>query len=167
MMLMVSARLAAFVPYVADEETLHLWHLDEPRPPFADSGMSPKPLLGLLNKAEAGIESLPGMGRAVSFNHSAGGGNKYLQGALLMAQPLAVSGPQDNVKPPFPIAGKDGAFTIEALIKFDLLAINAPGMALDIVSMDGEGQDRVFNFRIEKPGFLSFIPCSGDLVRGG
>jgi len=166
-MLVASVRLAAFTPYVADEETLHLWHLDEAGPPFADSGMSPKPLLGLLNKAEAGMESLSGMGKAVSFNHSAGGSNKYLRGGLLLAQPLAVSGPQDNVTPPFPIAGNNGAFTIEAIIKFDLLPVDAPGMALDIVSMDGEGQDRVFNFRIEKPGFLSFIPCSGDLVRGG
>lgn len=166
-MLVASARLSAFTPYVADEETLHLWHLDESRPPFADSGMSPKPLLGLLNEAEAGLESLSGMGKAVSFNHSAGGSNKYLRGGLLLAQPLAVSGPQDNVTPPFPIAGNNGAFTIEAIIKFDLLPVDAPGMALDIVSMDGEGQDRVFNFRIEKPGFLSFIPCSGDLVRGG
>jgi len=158
-----------FKPYEVDPDTLHLWHLDELQPPFADSGRFPKPLQGLVNRAVAGVGSLNGMGQSVSFNHAVPGEKnpKYLKGAMLLAQPFAAEGPQDNVTGPFPIAGEDGAFTIEALIKFDTLPSQSLGGALDIVSMDGEGLDRVFNFRIEKPGFLSFVPCSGELVRGG
>jgi signal transduction histidine kinase len=161
--------LAAMSPYEVDEQTLHLWHLDEDGPPFADSGVSPKPLLGLLYGAEAGKESLAGMGRAVSFDHSAGGKpqTSYFRGALLMAQPVSVNGSKDNVTAPFPIMGDDGAFTIEALIKFQSLPSEAKGVALDIVSMDDEGTGRVFNFRIIKPGFLSFTPYTGLSVRGG
>lgn len=164
-----ATRLAAMNPYEVDEHTLHLWHLDENGPPFADSGVYPTPLLGLLNGAEAGNESLAGMGRAVSFDHSAGGEPQTSQfkGALLMAQPVSVNGPKDNVTAPFPIMGPDGEFTIEALIRFRKLPTEADGMALDIVSMDDEGAGRVFNFRIVKPGFLSFTPYSGLSVRGG
>lgn len=162
-------RLAAMSPYEVDEHTLHLWHLDEDGPPFADSGSSPKPLLGLLNGAKTGYESLPGMGRAVSFHHSAGGrrNSNYFKGALLMAQPKSVAGPKDNVTAPFPIMGKDGAFTMEALIKFERLPAEAPGVSPTIISMDSEDENRVFNFRIEKPGFLSFSQFSGISVRGG
>ena len=156
-------------PGAVDEHTLHLWHLDETQPPFADSGRSPKPLLGLLNDARAGMESLPGMGRAVSFNHSSGGAplTSLYQGGALFAQPKSVDGNEDNVTAPFPIMGDDGAFTIEALVKFDRMPADAPGLALDIVSMDGEGSGRVFTFRIEKPGLLNFIPFAGFHVRGG
>jgi hypothetical protein len=151
-------RLAAMSPYEVDAHTLHLWHLDENGPPFADSGISPKPLLGLLNGAKAGYESMPGMGRAVSFNHSAGGrrNSNYFKGALLMAQPKSVDGPEDNVTAPFPVMGEDGAFTMEALIKFERLPTDSPGVSPTIISMDSEDENRVFNFRIEKPGFLSF-----------
>jgi len=161
-------RLAAMSPYEVDEHTLHLWHLDEEGPPFADSGVSPKPLLGLLNGAKAGCESMPGMGRAVSFNHSAGGrpNSNYFKGALLMAQPRSVDGPEDNVTAPFPIMGEDGAFTMEALIKFERLPAESPGISPTIISMDSEDENRVFSFRIEKPGFLSFTQFSGNSVRG-
>lgn len=162
-------RLAAMSPYEVDEHTLHLWHLDENGPPFADSGVSPKPLLGLLNKAKAGNESLSDMGHAVSFNHSSGGrrNSNYLKGALLMAQPKSVDGPEDNVTAPFPIMGDDGAFTMEALVKFERLPAESPGVSLTFLSMDSEDENRVFNFRIEKPGFLSFSQFSGISVRGG
>ena len=166
---MALGRVLAFSPYVVDAHTLHLWHLDEASPPFKDTSALPKPLLGLINGAEAGRASLPGLGKAVSFNHSAGGEvhTKYHRGASLLAQARSADGPQDNVTHPFPIAGPDGAFSFEALLKFDVLPADAPGMALDIISMDGEADDRVFNFRIEKSGFLSFIPFSGAMVRGG
>lgn len=156
-------------PYEADEHTLHLWHLDEDGPPFQDKGVSPKPLLGLLNGAKAGNQSMPGMGRAVSFNHSAGGrrNSNYFRGALLMAQPKSVDGPEDNVTAPFPIMGEDGAFTMEALIKFERLPADSPGLSLTILSMDSEDENRVFNFRIEKAGFLSFSQFSGSSARGG
>jgi signal transduction histidine kinase len=166
---MALSRLEAMSPSPPDEHTLHHWHLDEAGPPFADHGTSPKSLLGLLNGALANQESYPGFGRAVSFDHSAGGEplTTSLRGALLLAQPQSVEGPADNVTAPFPIMGRDGAFTIEALVKFNRLPADAPGVALDVVSMDGEWTNRVFNFRIEKPGFLTFIPFAGLKVRGG
>ena len=69
---------------------------------------------------------------------------------------------------PFPVTGDDGAFTIEAVVKLNVLPSASPGYAADIVTMDDEAAEhRVFLFRIEKPGFLSFVPLSGNSVRGG
>lgn len=156
----------AFQPYEADEHTLHLWHLDEAGPPFKDDGVSPSPLLGLLNGAKAGQPPFPGFGAAISFQPSPEGDRDY--GPILLAKPAVDNGPKDNVDPPFPIIGNDGAFTIEALVKFDVMPADTSGLALDIVSMDDETSDnRVFIFRVEKPGFLCFLPISGSDVRGG
>ena len=58
-------------PYVTDEATLHLWHLDEPAPPFMDSGTNPTPLWGLLNGAQAGAPALDGFGATARFVHTA------------------------------------------------------------------------------------------------
>ena len=160
----------AFTPYVADDATLHLWHLDEPAPPFMDAGRSPKALLGLINGANAGMPSVERLGNAVSFNYAATTepGNSRPYGPILLAQPALDSGPLDDVDPPFPVSGDDGAFTMEAIVKLDVMPSDSPGFAADIVTMDGDTQEhRVFLFRIEKPGFLSFLPISGDAVRGG
>ncbi len=153
----------AFLPYVPDEHTLHLWHLDEAGPPFKDDGVSPTPLLGLLQGAEAGKAPFPGFGAAVAFEHATA---PY--GPILLAKPELDAGWKDNVDPPFPITGGDGAFTFEALVKLDCMPADSPSLALDIVSMDDEeGANRTFNFRIEKPGFLCFLPITGSAVRGG
>lgn len=159
----------AFLPYTRDDQTLHLWHLDEAGPPFKDDGVSPTPLLGLINGAQAGQAPFPGFGAAVAFNHvDEGSGNRLPYGPILLAKPSLDFGSKDNVDAPFPIAGPDGAFTIEALVKLDFMPEDSPGLALDIVSMDDDDRtNRVFIFRIEKPGFLSFLPISGDAVRGG
>jgi signal transduction histidine kinase len=158
----------AFIPYTTDDQTLHLWHLDEAGPPFKDDGVSPTPLLGLINGAQAGQAPFPGFGAAVAFNSDEGSGIRRPYGPILLAKPTLDYGPRDNVEAPFPIAGADGAFTIEALVKLDFLPEDAHGLALDIVSMDDDDRtNRVFIFRIEKPGFLSFLPISGDAVRGG
>lgn len=162
--------MAAPTPYQADAATLHLWHLDETEPPFMDSGKSPKPLWGLLNGAKAGRPAWDGFGSSLEFNHTRDSepGNPLPYGPILLAKPALDPGPADNVNPPFPITGPDGAFTLEALVKLDVLPKDSPGYAADIVSMDDDSQaNRVFLFRIEKPGFLSFVPISGDAVRGG
>ena len=166
----LSFAAAGFTPYVPDAATLHLWHLDERAPPFADSGISPTPLLGLLNGAKAGKPSLDGFGAAVSFAWSAANepGNPLPYGAILLAKPELDIGPLDNVDPPFPVMGSDGAFTMEAIVKLDSLPSESAGYAADIVTMDDDSRDhRVFLFRIEKPGFLSFLPLLGNSVRGG
>jgi signal transduction histidine kinase len=165
-MMAVASGAPAFQPYEPDEHTLHLWHLDEAGPPFKDDGVSPTPLLGLLNGAKAGQPPFPGFGAAISFQPEPGGDQDY--GPILLAKPTADDGPNDNVDGPFPIMGHDGAFTIEALVKFDVMPADANGLALDIVSMDDEvTANRVFIFRVEKPGFLCFLPISGSDVRGG
>jgi signal transduction histidine kinase len=165
---MMAAAMGApdFRPYESDEHTLHLWHLDEAGPPFKDDGVSPSPLLGLHNGAKAGQPPFPGFGAAISFQPAPAGDQDY--GPILLAKQTMDNGPLDNVDPPFPIMGQDGAFTIEALVKFDVMPSDASGLALDIVSMDDEvTANRVFIFRVEKPGFLCFLPISGSDVRGG
>ncbi|MES2661075.1 MAG: LamG-like jellyroll fold domain-containing protein [Verrucomicrobiota bacterium] len=159
-----------FKPYGSDSWTLHLWHLDEQTPPFDDFGSSPLPLNGLLNGAAAGFPSLPGFGSAVSFRYSASTepDNPQPYGPILLAKPVVASGSADNVDVAFPVMGDNGAFTLEAIVKLDMLPSESPGLAADIVTMDDDLRaNRVFLFRIEKPGFLSFVPISGDTVRGG
>ncbi len=156
-------------PYVADAHTLHLWHLDEAAPPFRDEGSPPSPMRGLLNGAVAGESSLPGFGQALSFHHHAGGtpGAADLRGAILLAAPKLAQGPADNAPDPFAFTGADGAFTFEALVQLDIMPTEAQSIALGILSMDGDGNERVFNFRIEKEGFLSFIPLGSIGTAGG
>lgn len=156
-------------PYQADPATLHLWHLDEDAAPFADAGPSPTPLRGLLNGALAGQPSLPGLGTAVSFRANAGGvpGASNLIGAILAEAPHLVSGPQDNVKSGFRYFGEDGAFTYEMLIKPEILPGEAGVIGLGLLSMDGDGDDRIFNFRIERQGFLTFIALPHCGATGG
>ena len=97
--LAIPAMAAELVPNVPDDHTLHLWHLDEGKVPFADRGGSQQLLEGLLNGASAGHPSLPGLGTAVSFNANAGGkpGTPNLHGAILLARPQLSGGSQDNV----------------------------------------------------------------------
>lgn len=158
-------------PYAVDEHTLHLWHLDEEAPPFRDAGKHPADLTGLLNGAEAGQAALPSFGRSVRFQHppvEKPDGFLWPYGPILLAKAALVDGMADNVDAPFPIAGAEGAFTFEALVKLDVLPQHAPGLALDIMSMDDDSaENRVFIFRIEKPGFLALLPLSGNSVLGG
>jgi len=110
------------------------------------------------------------MGTAVSFDWVPGSepGVQRPYGPILLAKPELDFGPADNVDGPFPVMGVDGAFTMEAIVKLDVLPADSPGYAADIVTMDDDNDvNRVFLFRIEKPGFLSFVPISGDAVRGG
>ncbi|MEK7954445.1 histidine kinase [Luteolibacter soli] len=163
--LAISALAAELGPNVPDGHTLHLWHLDEGAAPFADSGTPPQMLEGLLNGAASGQRSLEGLGTAISFKANAGGtpGASDLRGAILLARPQVANGPQDNVPRGFRYFGPGGAFTYEAVVKFDVLPKDAGVVACGLISMDGDGGDRIFNFRIEKEGFLSFIP----LPQGG
>lgn len=159
-----------FGPYVGDEHTLHLWHLDEAAPPFADSGTSPREVRGLLNGASAGVPSIRNFGTSISLNHARNHPPETgpIYGPILLAKPKLSWGDQDRVDAPFPVTGENGAFTIEALVKLDVLPHEARPLAATIVSMDDEViEQRVFLFRIEKPGFLSFVPLSGNSVRGG
>lgn len=158
--LLAAASAAEIRPNVPDAHTLHLWHFEESGPPFTDLGLQPQPLAGAFNGAAGGYASWPGLGSAVSFRANAGGvpGNSDLQGAIVTAGDRLASGAGDNVPAGFRYFGEDGAFTYEAVLKFDILPGEAGVIACGLISMDGDGGDRIFNFRIEKEGFLSFIP---------
>lgn len=159
----------AYTPNQPDEHTLHLWHLDETGPDFRDSGRNPFHLRGLLNGATAGHPGGPGLGRSLSFHANVGGtpGESSLRGAILLGMPALESGNGDNAPPDFRYFGEDGAFTYELLLKLDVMPENAQVIALGLISMDGDGGDRVFNFRIEKEGFLAFIPLPNSGASGG
>ncbi len=157
------------VPYAADEHTLHLWHLDEAAAPFADAVPMGVRLAGLLNGALAGQPALPGFGSAVSFHANTGGipGASDLKGGILTARPLLATGPGDNVGPGFRYFGPEGAFTYEMLVKLDVLPSEARSIALSLLTLEGDDNDRIFSFRIEKEGFVSFFPLPDSGTTGG
>jgi signal transduction histidine kinase len=158
-----------YVPYQADHRTLHLWHLDETAAPFTDAAPAPVPLTGLLNGGRAGLPSLPGFGSAVSFRANAGGvpGSSDFRGAILSAAATLANSDKDNVPAGFRYGGEDGAFTFELLVRPEVRPQDAEVVALGLISMDGDGEDRVFNFRIEKQGFLAFITLPHCGATGG
>lgn len=170
--LLLSGMLFAEVklqPYEADPFTLQLWHLDEGGPPFRNSVMNGDSLRGMHNGAKAGETGLPGLGRAVSFHHDAGGeaGAPTFAGAIVTLAPGLANGPEDNAPKGFRLQGESGAFTFEAVLKFDQLPSGAASIALGILTVDGEERERMFSFRIEKEGFLSFSPLQDSGAAGG
>ena len=159
---MMAYAVPELAPYQGDPHTLHLWHLDEKAAPFADAVAGGLKLRGLLNGAAAGRPAAPGMGASVFFHHNASTepGFHRTNGGILLSTPALDNGPGDNAPADFRYTGKDGAFTIEALARFDAPLSDGLGWAAVIVSMDGEGGHREFNWRVEKSGFLSFIPLT-------
>ncbi|OYV06882.1 MAG: hypothetical protein CFE26_03935 [Verrucomicrobiales bacterium VVV1] len=159
----------SYQPYEKDEHTLHLWHLDEKEPPFLDSGISQTPLRGLLNLAAADVTSLRGLDTGISFHFNVGGTPRKsdLRGSILLAASSLHNSSEDNVPNPFPYFGKSGAFTYEAIVKLDILPSAAGGIGLGLITMDGDSADRIFNFRIERDGFLAFIPLNHSGAAGG
>ena len=156
-------------PYQVDDATLHLWHLDEDKPPFANQVENATPLKGLLNGARAGQPGLPGLGKSVSFHSHDSGvpGTSDLKGAILIPGTQLDNGGLDNAPEGFRYFGPDGAFTFEMVVKLDLMPKESPYIALDLLTMEGDGADRVFNFRIEKDGFLVFVPLPHCGASGG
>ncbi|MGB6220315.1 MAG: histidine kinase [Haloferula sp.] len=156
-------------PYSSDDHTLHLWHLDESAPPFGDIGRFPTPLRGLLNGAEPGQPSIPNLRNAISFNHDAGGepGTENLKGAILTISPRLHADNRDNAPPSFKYFGKDGAFTFEALLKFDTLPADAEQSELTILSMDDDLDSRIFRLLIDRQGILTLTPMSDSGASGG
>lgn len=156
-------------PYEVDAHTLHLWHLDEAAPPFKDSVKGGLPLLGMHNGAVAGKPGFPGLGTSISFHHHVGEtrSGPFLAGAIVTAAAKLASSKEDNAPKNFRFQGANGAFTYEALLKFDQLPSETSSVALGILTMDGEGEDRVFSFRIEREGFLSFVPLPHSGAVGG
>lgn len=141
--------LAPPQPYIPDAHTLQLWHLNEAAPPFANAANPAHPLSGLHNGALASRPAQLGFGSSVNFNTGTGDNRGILTYAPTLAASTAAETPSS-----FNYHGTDGAFTIEALVRFDTL----PGSwasAGHIVAIDGDGttsEDRVFQFRIDPSG---------------
>lgn len=155
--------LASPQAYIPDVHTLQLWHLDENGPPFANAADLAYPLSGLHNGALASRPARPGFGSSVNFNTGTGTNRGILTYAPALSASVAAETPST-----FRYHGSDGAFTIDALVRFDSL----PGgwdSEGQIVAMDGDGafgQDRVFQFRISPSGgspALQFVKI-GDLI---
>lgn len=165
----VTAEETLAEPYKVDSKTLHLWHLDETRPPFVDAVPDGLPLLGILNGARPGQRSMLLLGSAISFNACVGGtpGSSDARGAILTAGANLDQGGGDNAPQGFRYFGEDGAFTMEMVVKLDMLPKESPYIALDLLTMEGDGSDRIFNFRIEKEGFLVFVPLPHCGASGG
>lgn len=147
--------------YVPDAHTLQLWHLDEAAPPFANAADLAHPLSGLHNGALASRPARPGFGSSVNFNTGTGTNRGIITYAPTISASAAAETPST-----FRYHGTDGAFTIDALVRFDTLpgSWDSEGQ---IVAMDGDGalgEDRVFQFRISPSGgspVLQFVKIKG------
>lgn len=162
---------SAPVPYKLDDHTLHLWHLDEPTAPAENAVPDAKPLLSLHNGAAMGVPGPPGFGTCLKTSADAvppADIAAFRGGILLAAENLAYD-LSDNVTPPFPYFGNDGAFTMEALVKLDVMPESMPTHAAMILSMDDDDSHgrRIFHFRIEESGHLNFSPLPGSGTSGG
>lgn len=140
-----SAATPPLAPYSPDAATLHLWHLDENAPPFANAAAPAHALAGSHHGALASVPALTGFGTAVNFNTGTGSNRGIITYAATLSSAVTADVPND-----FAYHGPDGAFTLEALVKFD----SAPGswaLPGHIIAMDGDGsltEDRVFQFRV-------------------
>lgn len=171
---------AAVNPYSVDGNTLHLWHLDEADTSTqASDATGSLDLMGKLNGATFGTSSFTGFSTALNTAADAlslVGGNSIdpvdpppHRPILAAAASLSNAG-GDNV--PLTWAGADGAFTLEALIKFDAgfnpaatdyrnTPLPAPpsgggpgAYAMEILAAEAEDNaGRLFQFRIDQIGF--------------
>jgi len=154
-------------PYSPDQDTLHLWHLNEQVSPIEDAVANGLQLRALENGATLGNESFIG---AKNFGTALGTyvGNPAVapgcagQNAYLAAQPLQ-NGRQDNAAVRY--AGENQAFTYEVIVRIDFdptanFGVDGWGkgrsLFMQIVSGDAdENADRVFQFRVAPIGTLS------------
>jgi autotransporter-associated beta strand protein len=152
----------SFHPYQVDAATLQLWHFDNLSVPLINAANPMHPLLGAHNGATLWTPGPAGFGLAASLNTGTAPNRGIITyGATLDATTNA------DAPASFIWHGADGAFTIEALVKFDSM----PGtwaLPGQIVSMEGDGdgtQDRVFQFRIDPsagvPSLQFFSLASG------
>ena len=140
----------AVKPYTVDADTLHLWHLNETSAPFANAVNTAHNLQGMFNGVIAWTPSLGGFGTSVNTNS----GTTPNFGIVTYAPTLdgAITGDTATpADPAFVWQGADGAFTLEAVVKFDSLPTTWTSHG-HLITLDGDGaltEDRVFQFRID------------------
>lgn len=161
------ARAEILGPYTPDENTLHLWHMNEATAPVADAVANGTDLTALENGATLGNESYTGakgFGTALGTytgNPTARPGSAG-QDCYLSALPLQ-NGAGDNVTMAY--AGSSDAFTYEAIVRIDFnptVAFGADGwgqgrnLFMQIINGDAdENANRVFQFRLAPIGTLN------------
>lgn len=141
-------------PYTPDSETLHLWHLDESIAPFANAAQPSHSLTGQHNGALARHTAASGFGSAVNFNTGTGTNRGIITYASSLSALVTPETPDT-----FAYHGPEGAFTIEALVRFDTHPSQWTS-AGQIIAMDGDGsglQDRVFQFRVMSANGLAVL----------
>ena len=142
------ASRAAIVPYTADVNTLHLWHLDETAKPVVDF------VAGGTNLAYSVSGVTLGKGAyAAPFTNSVNFGTLTTSNAVLFPAGSGYVG----AAIPFTFAGADGAFTFEALVQigFDP-AKYVRSQPCQLINGDGTttAGTRVFQFRLLPVGYV-------------
>ncbi len=132
-------------PYTADTNTLHLWHLDEPAVPAADSADGGTNLTALHGSASLGNASFTGFGNCLS---TAGSGQSYLA-------PLAWTGnTADDVRMVYADTNT-GAFTYEAIIRIDFDPTASGSPAMYILTCENGAGDRPWQWGLFPIGVAS------------
>ncbi|HEX7652656.1 MAG TPA: BNR-4 repeat-containing protein, partial [Verrucomicrobiae bacterium] len=145
-----SPGIGAVIPYIADYNTLHLWHLDENAAPGIDMAPGGTNLTGFLNGANLGVGGATNL--VIGFNNAASLGTLTSAGAVIFPAGSGNAG----VPGTFVFAGTTGAFTYEAVLQvgFNPTAFvhNQP---CQIMNCDANNTGtRVFQFRMLPAGFV-------------
>jgi len=158
-------------PYTADADTVHLFHLDEAAlgTTAANSGSATTPLIAFngtnppasnssTQPANNGIlgaaANSPAFGNSAGIASAAHGLGMDANGSGGF-QPGTTAVP-DGI-PHSSLAGSNGSFTLEALVKLPAIT----GSVREIISTDSSLANRGFQFRIGSGGLLEFNFISG------
>jgi hypothetical protein len=163
------ARAAITGPYTADANTLHLYHLDEVAgsTSAADSSSTPQTMNGVLNGATLGNSSFAGFGTSLDTSANAlvpaNAPTTVPHRPGLYAPAALANNDTDVVNLAW--AGSSGAFTMEAIVKFDptfdptatnyrnATAATGGNYPMEIISGEGDANGtRLFQFRINQIG---------------
>lgn len=158
-------------PYTPDAATVHLFHLDEAAgaTAAANSGSSTRSLLaydGSAVPANASAAQPPATAVLGAAGYSAAFGNAADISSAVLGLGLDADGsggfqPGTTTSPDSvahsSLAGADGSFTLEALVRLPAIT----GAAREIVSTDSSQANRGFQFRINSAGQLEFNFISG------
>lgn len=163
---------AAVLPYAtADANTLHLYHFNEAASAtsVADAKAGGQTMQGVLNGATLGNSSFPGFGSSLDTSASALLPANAAQATpphrpIVLAAGALSNADADNVNLDW--AGADGAFTLEAIVRFDasfnaaatdyrngVVANTGGNYPMEIISGEAEANGaRLLQFRINQIG---------------
>ena len=136
-----SADAVIVAPYALDSDTLHLWHLDESTVPAADAAVGGTNLTVLGYSATLGNASYAGFGTALSTASS--------NASYLAASQIELSTTANNVPITYAEAAT-GAFTVEAVVRFDADPTTTTNIQYSIITTENDGSRSpvMFQFRV-------------------